>query len=496
MLTRVTSVGIAFLLAQVPQDVKGLAVPPEAEQARVRKELRETHRLDYAKRGREDRRALAQRLHGEAGMAKDAVMKFVLLSEACDLAADSLDLEMAASLVDAIAKAYTVTASPMLTAAVATARKGVRAEEDAARLADICLRLSVRYMCSGEYDSAGTMAQAARDIAVAAKLANVVERARAVSTEAAEAKKEHDQFRRAELLLAVDKDDAGANLAYGRFLCFYKEEWTKGLPYLSKAKEAVVRAVVEKETSPPLAPEGRAEMGNMWYDLAAKETERAPYRKKYFLRALHWYQQAWPALPELEKARLHRRLDEAEAATGRINLFMARTNVVSGVWTVTADAMGSPEGALHTILEVLYLLPVEYDLEMTVIYSGIPTLVTGLSCDGTRFYINLDSRNGSAIADLSGKPPDGTRFNGEALPEGKPTDVIILVRRNMIAVSIDGKIVLQWRGIPKDFIQNSTWTPKSGNVPFLGYHRNFAGGGSYRITRMFLVPVSGRGRRL
>jgi hypothetical protein len=469
--------------------------PSDADQEKVRKDLRDAYRVEYARKGREDKKAFAAKLWAEAGTAKTPLEKYVLLQECRSLAAESMDLETALASVDAVVLSFDLKPEPLRDASIAVAKKAVRGEDDARSLAEVCLSAAQRAWSSGDYGAVLQLANAGRDLAQSARETSLVDRAKVLAGEATETRKEFDKVVKAEETLSASADDAEAHGIRGRYFCLLRGEWAKGLANLEKAAEPLVRDLASKEKVPPASPEGQLELATGWADLAAKE--KAPYKRKCQERALHWIEQAWPQLNDRDKARTERRLDELEAAVGRVNLLLAKMTPITGVWGLSPKAVKAPEGSNYTAVEILYVPPPEYDIEILVKYNGIPSLFLGLMAGQTRFATKIDNRNGSTIHVSTNKPGDGATFGGEALPEGKVVPVVYSVRRDSVSISANGATILRYRGPLSGLtFDTNTWKPKYPNTLWLGYHRNFAGGGQYEITRMTLIPLGGRGQRL
>ena len=68
--------------------------------------------------------------------------------------------------------------------------------------------------------------------------------------------------------LEKNRDDAAANLAVGKFYCFSKGDWEKGLPLLARGADAALKSVAEKEQANPNTAEERLGLADQWWQLA------------------------------------------------------------------------------------------------------------------------------------------------------------------------------------------------------------------------------------
>jgi len=70
-------------------------------------------------------------------------------------------------------------------------------------------------------------------------------------------------------------DDQQANLAAGRFYCFWRGDWEKGLPLLAKSADDGLRAVAQEELAASVDPAVQFGVANTWWDMAGKLDEPA-----------------------------------------------------------------------------------------------------------------------------------------------------------------------------------------------------------------------------
>ena len=71
--------------------------------------------------------------------------------------------------------------------------------------------------------------------------------------------------------IAANPADADANLALGRWHCFVKGNWEKGLPMLVKGKDADLSAAAKQDLAGPKDPKAQMDLGDAWWALSEKE---------------------------------------------------------------------------------------------------------------------------------------------------------------------------------------------------------------------------------
>lgn len=108
--------------------------------------------------------------------------------------------------------------------------------------------------------------------------------------------------------LEGNPDDPAANLLVGKFYCFVREEWIKGLPYLKKAPDDAIRKLAEQDWDQPTDPEQQAALAEGWAELA--ENAPAIERSSILRQASNWYRIAHPALTGLQKAKVGKAIQE------------------------------------------------------------------------------------------------------------------------------------------------------------------------------------------
>lgn len=185
---------------------------------------------------------------------------------------------------------------------LASSLKQAKTAEGLNFLAEQYLQLADEAQAVDLYDAAAKAADQAARIAAGTKNGDVADRAK---QKGAEIKTRTAEFGKARSFLKVleeKPDDAAANLAVGKYLCFVKGDWTKGLPLLGKGSDDALKKLASKEElaaagGTEIAPEVRLELADEWWPRSRD-------------RALHWYKRAWPNLNPLQKEKARERFKE------------------------------------------------------------------------------------------------------------------------------------------------------------------------------------------
>jgi hypothetical protein len=120
------------------------------------------------------------------------------------------------------------------------------------------------------------------------------------------------EMKAAAAVLEKQPDDPAANLTVGKYHCFQKGDWEKGISLLARSGDPALKAAAALEVAAAADPANQVKAGDAWWDLAEKEQGKAQAALR--ARAIHWYQQALPEISGLAKAKAEKRVREFEAA--------------------------------------------------------------------------------------------------------------------------------------------------------------------------------------
>lgn len=95
-------------------------------------------------------------------------------------------------------------------------------------------------------------------------------------------------------------DDPVAALAMGKFYCFTKGDWAKGLPFLARGSDEKLKAAAEADLTTPEETAKRLAVADTWVDVMRIQKE-APAKSATADRAIQWYRTSWPSLNKDER---------------------------------------------------------------------------------------------------------------------------------------------------------------------------------------------------
>jgi hypothetical protein len=490
---------VVVLLLLQAQDSK-LPVPTAAEQKVVDADLRALFKEDFAKKDRDGKRVLGQKLLGQALDVKNTpASRYVLLAFARDLSAEALEFSTAFEAVDQLDKVYDLGKPPLTgatfsvnlngqkAAAVNGARKYATGPGDSSLLAEAYLRLSRSALLAREFDDAATAADQA---AKAAKDPVLAGRAGDLLKEIPEAKKEEEQAGKAKVTLETKADDAEANLVYGRYLIFVRKDLDNGIPCLAKGSDAGLRELAKKESTPPGQSQAQFDLGEGWWVLGEKE-KSILQKKRYQARAKAWYEHALENAPGLVKVKILKRLDELESKaspeTGMdlIRFVDPKKDTVTGTWVADGGSLVSTPGGSGARLQIPFLPPPEYDLKVVIEKKGAIHFVVILPTPESQCMVVFYG-NECAMHMLENEVY--SKENG--FSSNRPVTLVFSVRRTRLMITADGKTLIDWQADYKKVSLQDYW--KLPNTKALG----IGGMQGATFSKVTLTTVSGQGKKL
>ena len=268
-----------------------LPIPDDAAQEKVMATIRDIYKDDY-----KDKTALARKLIQKANETQNTTDRFVLLQEAKDLASETWQGQVAFEAIDAMASEYDISSPEMKAAVIEQAAKKPRiTAEQKTAIANAALQVVDEAIGEDKFDAAKKAGRIASQLVRQTKDKDLLQEVVAKGKQVGTAAKAYADAQEAIATLKDKPDDPDANVAVGKYLCFNKGNWAKGLPMLAKGNDAELKALAAKDIAGTASADEQAKLGDAWWGVS---TERASY----------WYEQALPGLTGLEKDRVEKRV--------------------------------------------------------------------------------------------------------------------------------------------------------------------------------------------
>jgi hypothetical protein len=487
---------MAFLISALAWGQDRPAEPDPAAQKEKLKAVKDLFKAEYARKSPADQLALAKQLILRGLESKDdPVAQCVMLKEARDLAAAAGDIETALKAVDELARRFTVQAIPQKLSALAKAAASGRDPELTRSAARAYLALVSEAVRADDYESATAAAGKAEALGRSVQDPVIPGKAQEFLRDLSALKAEYQRVKS-----DLDKPSPSDPEASGRYHCLVRGAWEPGLLLLSLGSGAL-KAAVEKDLAKPVEAEKQIEAGDGWWDHSQKE--KSPWKKARMVeRAQYWYEQAAATATGLAKVKADKRLAEIEELQpGSINLvrLIDVKQEPHGEWTVDGSSLLSPEDPLTRVL-IPYAPPEEFDLTATVErLQGSDAVVLGFT-RGTIAYAvwidgfsNLGGRSGLELVDGVLFDKNAASIQGPQLANNRPATVVVSVRKSAITATVDGKGIVAFQGNFNRLngLNVGVWKIANWKGLYLG-----TCGSRYRLSKVFLTPLSGPGKRL
>jgi len=489
----------------------GQPVPPQLDLLRAREEIRAKYRKDLQEATAPAARALLARTMLKEGNAeRDPARQYMLYEEARELAIAAGDPDVAIQAGEAIGLAFDVDPWPMHIAAVNQLSKTARTPQTRENVLGILQPLCDSAIAEDRYDVADSLLDLA--INLAGQLRDPVRREQ-FSRQREEAKRMAAAFeaiQRPLELLKENPDDPQANEAVGRFYCFVKHAWKKGLPYLAKAETVLLRTVAQSELNRQIGTAARLQLADDWWALGEtlSEAEKAAVRR----HAGYYYLQCAGLVSGEAAQRVNTRLAESGRLTDLLGLAAARRATIVGNWQIGPKSLVSaPEPMTQIAFPVIP--PAEYDLLVEIQSVPLPpprgqggsqrpdpnldlgrgAFAVGLIQQRRQFLAVTDFQvpnQGlfSFLADYDKRGPDPanpTFRPMSVIRTQRPTLIIYSVRKSDMTVTANGMPIIQYSGDYSQLSMPQGWN--SSNQPRIFFATRLA---VYRITRAELRDVT------
>jgi hypothetical protein len=286
-----------------------LPVPEDAAVAAKEGEIRKLFARDFANTRPAEIWKFGRHLRGLAAETNDDLGRYALLRLAIERAGKAGDAETARTAADELAMRYAVDWIDVVGGAVLGAVQGgvaiaarpaaIEHAGDLARAAYEGDRLPLAGKLTAEWSKLAAQTRDQSAIADARKLGSRI----------AQAATNWPDVENALQVLEQMPADEAANATVGRYFAFVKNDWARGLAYLSRGNDAPLRKAAELEGKESPTATALVATGDAWW--AAAEAMPAADRRAVQMRAFYAYSRANELLSGgIDKLRVAKRLEE------------------------------------------------------------------------------------------------------------------------------------------------------------------------------------------
>ena len=299
-----------------------ITVPTEENIQEITAAVRDTYKLDYAKKPA-DRADFAESLLKLALESKNnPAERYVLCCEARDLAAAAGKWSIVADAFDQLEAGFKVDLLPQKEAALQTLinTKPGPTKESATEATEAALLAMNDAIAADQLPLAASFLGIAKRASAMSLNLPPISLANRAETELKRITQEADDAKKAREALKTTPDDPAANLAVGRYDGLRRGDWDPAIPLLAKGSDADLAQVARKELESPKEGAAQQKLGDDWLALAEKEKDSTWLRSSIQNRAAHWYRQAATHLTGLTLKLVNERLKTIDEAPSPFRL--------------------------------------------------------------------------------------------------------------------------------------------------------------------------------
>jgi hypothetical protein len=282
-----------------------LTQPSDKERETTLAKLKEIYKVEFERGNLPDERKwyLSFLLETAGKLHSDPTARYVLCREAFERAIEHKEFEKAAEAIDEMEETFALDGFRLRIHLLTEASRAVRNSTGRPAL--------VRFAFSmADY------AQAADRLAELARLVAIIEahlNSMRSDTRSAYSRRFRDLKETADELapiaasrevLVKDPMHPGASLVDGKFRCFVRQDWERGLKLLAQSRHAALAAAAQRDLAGASNHEGEAEIAEAWFDLGITDLGLLGA----LIRAKHWFQLAAKTAPPMERLRYERRV--------------------------------------------------------------------------------------------------------------------------------------------------------------------------------------------
>ena len=237
----------------------------------------------------------------------DQALRYVLLQQARELAAQGGDAALAFTVIDEMGRSFAVDVLAAKAGALALAVQSAETKETGKMLLDLTLPMIADALEADNYDAARQLGKVAEAAARKAKSPSLVLDAQKRLENIAAAEKGFAKQQAHINRIKKSDTDAEAHLELGRYYGLTKKNWDKAMPHLAKGADATLKALAERDLANPKDAVPQLALADGWWDLAGKEKD--PDKLALQVRAAFWYEKAIMSLTGLNRTKAQKRLD-------------------------------------------------------------------------------------------------------------------------------------------------------------------------------------------
>jgi len=286
-------------------------LPALEEREKATKLIRDLFKVEYSKTTVVAKAALAETLFKQASESdQDLPAKYVLLKETAELAAGA-NMDLSVQACENIMKSFEGPIAEIIEPILKNIAPKAVAPAAAQSLAGFVLSVVDDALAADDFETAGRLQQMANGLAQRSRNLKLIKQVQTLAKDIDLSKQIKVKVTAAVAVLKDKPEDPDSNLLIGKYLCFNKGDWSKGLPMIAKGSDAKLKSVATKDIE-ALADDSNSstDAGDGWYDLVTS-IDGHPKSSIYSRIQMH-YTNALTNAKGITKTKIEKRLDEIE----------------------------------------------------------------------------------------------------------------------------------------------------------------------------------------
>lgn len=258
---------LGVLATQDQDNIDKLAAPKPASYKSAVNRIKTVFANELKDRSRPGQLRAAEKLIKVAGEEKDKILKFVLLDQARLLGVQHGSIKIAWQASELLSKEFKVDYSESIQADLRQSLKNIKDVNVLVDSIPAILETVDSINETKEFDLSNSLLDRISRAARLAKISIVVEQLETKRKKTLELKKLYASYIKAIAKLKTDSSHSKSRLVVGNYLCFVKDDFDAGLPYLagfpSETAEIACHAA-RSQMQTKKTPQGIGETGRLW----------------------------------------------------------------------------------------------------------------------------------------------------------------------------------------------------------------------------------------
>ncbi len=246
--------------------------------------------------------------------SEDSAVQYVLLDRTLELCLDSGDFETGLEVVQRLSSNFELSEGKLTQDLIKKGSRKVKTREQATKLSELALELVEKSIAGDDLDVADKVLQDSRTLVRKTKNVQLVDRHGYYKDDVKRLKPAFKAIEKMFNVLKKDPDNSICKVDVGKYLCFNKYDWDRGLMLLSECADEELAELANQDLSLPTTSEDILKIAHSWEDFSKEHKKEKALSEAAKVRAYFWFSQSLDSLSGLDRVEMAKRLEEMEIA--------------------------------------------------------------------------------------------------------------------------------------------------------------------------------------